>query len=262
LHGGRSIYKDGWKAEVYHPRNVFGDTSTTDINFVADFKRDKWELYNVSNDWTEVNDLAAKNPHKLEELKVLFDSFAVAYNVYPLKNYRDGLPPPVIRPRSVIYEGTTIKTRVYIGKGPVSITANIEVPDNNAEGVIFANGGLTGGTTLYLKKGELHYTLNDGVKQTTLTSDKRLPAGKHTIRIDFTDAGDVILSANNEKAAREKINSRSKYLNSFSSEGVSVGKDLNSPVVKTYEGTFPFTGVVKTLIIESRTEAHTAKTKC
>jgi arylsulfatase len=250
LHGGRSIYKDGWKAAVYHPRNYSADTTTTDINFVADFKKDRWELYHLSEDWTETNDLAAKDPRKLEELKTLFDSLAVKYNVFPLKNYKDGVPSPVISPKSVIYEGTTIKTRVYIGKGPVSITANIEVPEKNAEGVIFANGGLLGGTVLYMYQGKLLYTLNDGIQQTTLIADKPLTAGKHAVKADFAADGTVTLLLDNERTAEQKISGARKYLNTFSSEGVSVGRDLNSPVLKIYGGTFPFTGAVKTLIIE------------
>lgn len=251
LHGGRSIYKDGWKAEVYHPRNFSGD-STTDINFVADFKKDRWELYHLSEDWTETNDLAAENPQKLEELKSLFDSLAIKYNVYPLHNYKQGVPAPPIRPRSVIYEGTTIKTRVYIGKGPLSITANIEVPGNKTQGVIFADGGLFGGTVLYVQDGKLLYTLSDGVKPVTLAGDKLLSPGKHTVKIDFAAGGNVTLGVDGQQAAAAKISARNKYLSAFSSEGVSVGRDLNSPVLKTYEGTFPFTGVVKTLVIEQQ----------
>lgn len=249
LHGGRSIYKDGWKASVYHPRNTFGETENTDVNFTADFSKDKWELYNLNEDWTETNDLAAKNPQKLEELKALFDAEAQKYNVYPLKNYRDGVPAPVIRAKSIIYEGTTIKTRVYIGKGNVTITANVEAPEKNTQGVIFANGGLFGGTSLYVKDGKLHYLLNDGVNQRTLTATKNLSSGKHAIVVEFNDTA-VTLSVDGEKQAQETIDVKGKYLNSFNSEGVSVGKDLNSPVTKTYNGTFPFTGAVKSLVID------------
>ena len=254
LHGGRSIYKDGWKASVYHPRNTFGEAATTDVNFIADFSKDKWELYNLNEDWNETNNLADKNPQKLEELKTLFDSEATKYNVYPLKNYRAGVPSPVINPKSVIYEGTTVKTRVYIGKSAVSITANVEVADNNAEGVIFANGGLWGGTSLYIKNNKLQYTITDGIKEITLTSSSPLVTGKNTVKIEFTDASTVVLYLNNQQVAQESIGSKGKYLGSASSEGFSVGKDLNSPVTKIYAGTYPFNGKVKTLVIEQKGE--------
>lgn len=253
LHGGRAIYKDGWKASVYHPRNTFGE-QTTDINFIADFKRDKWELYNINEDWNEINDLAAKHPEKLEELKKLFDEEAEKYNVYPLKNFRAGLTPPPIRPKTVIYEGTTIKTRVYIGKGPVNITAEIGA-GRNAEGVIFANGGLLGGSSLYIKQDKLHYLLNDGLKPLVLTSSKALKEGQNTVRIEFSADKKVTLLVNGEKAA-EEAGVGTKYLASAASDGFSVGKDLNSPVTKDYPGTFAFNGKVKQLIIEQWEESQ------
>lgn len=250
LHGGRSIYKDGWKASVYHPRNIFKDSAITDINFSSDFKKDKWELYNLNEDWNETNDLAAKNPARLEELKALFDSEAQKYNVYPLKNYAEGLPAPVIKEKAIIYEHTSVKTRVAIGKGPVAITANVALPGTNVEGVIFANGGLLGGSSLFIKDGRLNYLLNDGVEQFTLSYANPLAQRHHSIRIEYTDAGEVTLTVDDKQAARQKIGGRNKYLNSFASEGVSVGRDLNSPVSKNYPPVFPFTGNVKTLIIE------------
>ncbi|MBO9572052.1 MAG: sulfatase-like hydrolase/transferase [Chitinophagaceae bacterium] len=250
LHGGRSIYKDGWKASVYHPRNIYRDSSNTDVNFTADFKRDKWELYNLNEDWNETNDLAAKNPQKLEELKALFDTEATKYNVYPLKNYGDGLRVPVIKPKTVIYEHTSNKTRVNIGKGQVIITANIELKDSKDEGVIFANGGLFGGSSLFIQNGKLNYFLNDGVEHIVLSSSQSLAVGKNAISIEYTESNSVILSVNGKKVAEEKISTRNKYLNSFAGEGVSVGRDLNSPVSKSYPAVFPFTGAVKTLIIE------------
>src|SRR5690606_8244913 len=126
IHGGRAIYKDGWKASVYHPRGYFG-TEETDPHFSpAPFTADKWELYHIDNDWNETKDLAAKHPEKLNELKALFHEEAVKYQVYPLRNYRAGVPAPVIRARSVIYEGTTSRTKVPVGQGDVKITADVE----------------------------------------------------------------------------------------------------------------------------------------
>ncbi|MDJ1467730.1 arylsulfatase [Xanthocytophaga flava] len=255
LHGGRSIYKDGWKASVYHPRNMFGEAKVTDINFnPPDFSQDRWELYNLNEDWTETNDLAASNPQKLEELKALFDREAEVNKVYPLRNFKEGVVAPEIHAKTVIYQGTTTKTRVPVGKGSVSIISAIELPKQNAEGVIFANGGLQGGTSLYILNGKLHYTLTDGIKEVTLTSTTPLVAGKNTIRIDFTNTSAVVLSVNNQHAAEQSIASKTKYLASIASEGISVGKDLNAPVSKVYPGPYPFTGIVSKIVIEQKVE--------
>ena len=45
-----------------------------------------WELYNVKEDPTESNDLAAKMPDKLKEMQDLFYAEAKKYNVLPLDN--------------------------------------------------------------------------------------------------------------------------------------------------------------------------------
>lgn len=254
LHGGRGIYKDGRKASVYHPRNTFGETGHTDPNFnPRPFTEDKWELYNLNEDPTEITDLSAKNPQKLEELKKLFDSLAVVNNVYPLKNYRAGVPIPEVRAKSIIYRGTTNKTKVNIGKKAVAITANVET-NGVAEGVIWAAGGLPGGSSLFVKDGTLQYLLNDGVKEVVITSSKPLPSGKSAIKIDYSEDNTVTLLLNGEQVAQQSLPNKAKYLSSISSEGISVGKDLNSPVTKLYSGIYPFSGTVYTIVIDQKTE--------
>ncbi|HEY9046460.1 MAG TPA: sulfatase-like hydrolase/transferase [Ohtaekwangia sp.] len=254
LHGGRAIYKDGWKASVYHPRNTFGEAATQDIHFSpAPFEQDKWELYNLNEDWNETNDLAAKNPAKLEELKKLFDQEATKYNVYPLKSFREGLASPEVKERSIIYEGTTARTRVYTGKGAVNVTANVELTSDKDEGVIFSNGGLTGGTSLFVKSGTLYYILNDGLKETTLTAG-HVQKGIYVVRIDYTD-NLISIAVNGKEAAKQSIPARGKFTGTFSSDGISLGRDLNSPVTTAYTGIYPFTGVVRNLVIEQKLEA-------
>jgi arylsulfatase len=73
IKGKRSIYKDGWKAAVYHEPGT-------------DFSKDVWELYNQNEDFNERIDLAKKYPEKLKELQDLFDQEAYKYNVYPLQD--------------------------------------------------------------------------------------------------------------------------------------------------------------------------------
>lgn len=258
LHGGRSIYKDGWKAAVFHPRNTMSE-DTKDVNFIADFKRDKWELYNLNEDFNEINDLASKNPEKLESLKKLFDEEAQKYDVYPLKNYRAGLANPIVKEKTVLLGPASVKTKVQIGKVPVTLTATFDTKDKDTQGVIFSNGGLLGGTSLFIKEGKLHYLLNDGVTETVLTSAVPLEIGKNTVRVEFTE-GTIKLVLNDGKAVEKAVASKNKYLNSASSDGFSLGKDLNSPVTKSYNGSFAFTGVVKTLVIEQKSEGKVSAT--
>ncbi|HEX8548960.1 MAG TPA: sulfatase-like hydrolase/transferase [Cytophagaceae bacterium] len=87
IFGNRAIYKDGWKASAAHRPNTLdlftyeGEPKTTLAN---DPDKDVWELYNLKEDFNELNNLASKNPEKLKELKALFDADAAKYNIYPL----------------------------------------------------------------------------------------------------------------------------------------------------------------------------------
>ena len=257
LHGGRSIYKNGWKAEVYHPRNIFGEVGGADPNFNPQpFSQDRWELYNLNEDWTEINDLADKNPEKLKELQTLFDSEAKVNNVYPLHSYHEGVISSIIKPKTVILEGTSQKIQVNIGKGAVTITANIETTAKKNEGVIFANGGLLGGTSLFIKDGKLHYILNDGLEEIVLNSLKPIQVGKNSIRIEYTEAKTLALFLNGEKVAETKDISRGKYLGSISGEGISVSRDSNSPVTKSYPFPFVFKGRVTGIVIEQNVDSN------
>jgi arylsulfatase A-like enzyme len=85
--GNRAIVKDGWKASAAHRPDRFdlykyqGDPKSDAVNNV---ETEVWELYNLNEDFNELNNLADKNPQKLKELKDLFDQEAAKYNIYPL----------------------------------------------------------------------------------------------------------------------------------------------------------------------------------
>ena len=92
IFGNRSIYKDGWKAEAaHHPDFIDLEKSLNEHIPLpqSDFNKDVWELYNLNEDFTESNDLAAKYPEKLAELKKVFDEQAKKNNIYPLIDWED-----------------------------------------------------------------------------------------------------------------------------------------------------------------------------
>lgn len=87
IFGNRAIYKDGWKASAAHHPNsldLFTFAGESKPSFDGDPDKDVWELYNLNEDFNELNNLASKHPEKLKELKALFDADAAKYNVYPL----------------------------------------------------------------------------------------------------------------------------------------------------------------------------------
>lgn len=91
LYGARAIYKDGWKASATHyPDNSMAiRLPSVSRQLLPDFDTDKWSLYNLEEDFTEVNDLSERYPEKLEELKAVFEQEARKNNVYPLIDWLD-----------------------------------------------------------------------------------------------------------------------------------------------------------------------------
>ena len=87
IFAARSIYKDGWKAGAIHRPDII-DLFKRD-SVVRDYNKDKWELYNLNEDFNERVDLAAKYPEKLAALKALFDENAKKYNIYPFIDWED-----------------------------------------------------------------------------------------------------------------------------------------------------------------------------
>jgi arylsulfatase len=94
IFGARSVYKDGWKAATAHRLGANAQTFLSDAKKGFDndpnrFETDKWELYNMNDDFNELNDLSAKEPEKMKELKALFDRRAVDYKLYPFIDWID-----------------------------------------------------------------------------------------------------------------------------------------------------------------------------
>ncbi|WP_258138592.1 arylsulfatase [Mucilaginibacter phenanthrenivorans] len=91
IFGSRSIYKDGWKAEVYHHPD-FTDLTKPHLDKApgaTNFDSDVWELYDLKTDFNERINLAAKYPDKLKELVALYDDQAKKNNIYPFIDWED-----------------------------------------------------------------------------------------------------------------------------------------------------------------------------
>jgi arylsulfatase len=156
--------------------------------------KDKWELYHLDEDFSEANDLAAKEPEKLAELKKLFWEEAEKYHVTPLMGglapFFGLVHPSVHRTKFAYYSGTE---NVLPGMMPqifnrsFTITADLELPKDGADGVIVAEGDAMGGFALYIENGKLHYTYGlVGIRLDTLTSSEKVPTGRVTVRYEFT----------------------------------------------------------------------------
>lgn len=251
--GSRSIYKDGWKAGTLHKK---GD----------DFNNDKWELYNLNEDYNERFNLAGSNPQKLKELQELFDSEAAKYNIYPLKDGTEKLldySPLYQRSKetkTVFYpEASQIYgiTNPIIPYTPYTITAEVEI-SKGSEGVLFALGGRFGGVSLFVKEGKLQAANNTGIKITHLVSSKPVPAGKVTLKyvLNYKEAkgiddpaGTQQLFINGEKVAEAPIIKGQANIRAI--DEINVGKDLITQVSDKYKGPYAFTGKIHRVVVEN-----------
>lgn len=247
ISGSRSIYKDGWKASAYHPKGQA-------------FDKDRWELYNLQEDYNERIDLAAKNPEKLQELKELFDSEAYKYNIYPLRDGTENNPvnaPSAFdgKDKLVFYPGIAQITEVpnFTNKS-FSLVANVEIPVKGAEGALFALGGRATGFSFFIQNEQLQVVYNYGFEKIVINSGKALlPTGKVELRYDFqldgtaqNPTGTGILYVNGTKVGEGKVTRQAKgtYY-----EGISIGKDIITPVSETYASPYAFTGKLKNVVI-------------
>src|SRR5262245_4518972 len=161
----RGIYHDGWYACTTPPEAVWL-LGTKPLPPINDYK---WELYNLSEDFSQNNDLADKNPDKLKEMQALFLSEAAKYQVLPLDN---SILTRLVTPRPSAVAGESVLTYtganagIPVGNAPsllnkdYTITAEITVPQGGAEGMIATLGGRFGGYGLFLQQGKPVFVYN------------------------------------------------------------------------------------------------------
>jgi arylsulfatase len=260
----RAIYHDGWVAGTVHrvPWNPQAKT--------VPFDQDRWELYNVAEDFSQSTDLAAKHPEKLKELQALFLKEAVKYHVLPLDDRVNerldsslaGRPDLMQGRKSLsVYAGMTgMMENVFLNVKNRShtITAEVDVPKEGAEGVILCQAGRFGGWSLYTRGGKLKYCYNwVGLERYTIAADRPLPAGKVTIRFEFAydgggfgKGGKGTLFVNGEKVAEGRIEHTNPLMFS-GDETADVGVDEATPVTEDYkERDNRFTGKIHKVTIE------------
>jgi len=248
--GSRSIYKDGWKAEAYH-------------NLGGEFDKDEWELYHLDKDWTESKNLAAANPQKLDDLKKVFDSVAIKYNVYPLKELMgktNKLIPSSAKKSVTIYNGISQLVTAPINLAFQSFTAvaYTTIPQNGAQGVLFAGGGRFGGISFFIQNNKLHFVQNDGVSDPIdVVSENPLKPGKAILKAEFIrkgvfgPTGTINLYVNDEKVATGELKLKRGILYFNLNDGFDVGKDSNTEVSPTYKVPFTFTGDLTKVVFET-----------
>jgi arylsulfatase len=241
----RGIYHKGWTAVTRHG-----------IPWIGAYKRafddDVWELYDTNSDWTQSNDLAKSNPKKLAELQRLFLIEATKYSVLPLddRSFERFNADIAGRPQLIkgntqmlfggmarISEGSTVVTH----NKSYSLTAEVDVPNSGANGVIIALGGSIGGWTLYARDGKLKHCYNFfGIHHYFAEGTNQIPAGRHQVRMEFkydggglAKGGSVSLFVDGKKDGEGRVDQTIPMLFS-ADETCDVGKETGSPTSPDY----------------------------
>jgi arylsulfatase len=259
----RAIYSDGWWAASRtgipwesSPKPANPDTAT-------------WELYNLDEDFSQADDLAAKNPQKLRDLQDQWWAAAAKYNVLPMDGRKterlsaelQGRPSLTgTRTTFTYYPGTLA---VPSGSAPkilnksFAITADIEMSADSKNGAILSFGGSDGGYGLYIKEGKPVFVgnfLNQVLTRATSTSP--LPAGPAKVRAEFAydggglgKGGNISLFVNDKKVGEGRME-HTQAMTLGLGGTLDIGEDTGSAVDESYTPPFRFGGTIKQVTVD------------
>jgi len=249
MFGHRGLWHQGWKAVAYHPPGT-------------PFENDKWELFHLEKDFSEVDDLAAKEPERLADMIKLWWDEAEKHHVLPLDD-RFGAR---FAENAARFQGARSNFTFHAGMGHVptdvapdvrsrsyTIEAHVEIDDAGAEGVLIAHGDATSGYSLYVKDGHLVHDLNIGGGHDLVTSDRKISAGAHRLGVHVER---LVRETPPAKGARTGVTAYTLLIDGepagslqtqlgfhtlISWSGLDIGRDRGSPV-SHYDAPFEFTG--------------------
>jgi arylsulfatase len=264
----RGLYHRGWTAVTRH--SVPWDLSVA----TPAIEDDVWELYGP-DDWTQARDIAADNPDKLADLQRKFILEASKYNVFPLDDRRIERVNPDLAGRPTLVRGNsqvlfgsmrrlTENTVLNIKNKSHAVTADIQVPEAGATGVIVAQGGAFGGWSLYLDESRPAYCYNlFGVQRFYVRAESAVPSGEHQVRVEFAydggglgKGGTADLYVDGTKVGSGRIEHTVPMMFS-ADETLDLGSDTATPVSDDYDTrTSEFTGRIHRVQIDLGADAE------
>ncbi len=249
--GHRGIWQRGWKAVTHHEPG-------------ASFDDDRWELYHLDEDFSECNDLAQAQPHRLKEMTELWWAEAERHGVLPLDDRgaallfraarRPGLP--TSRNRFVYYPPVShiVADACPSANRGWTMMADLEHPNRSSggdtDGALVARGSLNSGFVLYIKGGRVHFDYNCFHDHTLVAAPHPLQPGPHRIEIKIERLDQMtaraVLAIDGAVAGEGKIPT---LLRMLSSTGMDLGRSL-SPVNSDYAAPFQYAGRIRSVVFE------------
>lgn len=264
--GSRGLYQDGWFAGTFGPFIPWDSAGSATTIADWDSANDVWELYDLSKDFSQANNLAEDNPDKLAAMKARFLEVAEDNKDFPIGagNWLRIHPADRVKTDYDNWAFTQNTERMPeftapgIGRQSTLVELDIEM-DDGASGVLYAVGGAGGGLSVYLDKGYLVYEYNMLlIENYKVRTDTPLSAGQHRITVDTRigkpgGPAEVLISVNGEQIAQTTVK-RTVPAAFTATESFDVGKDLGSPVSPIYaeQRPFPFEGTISSMTVKNQ----------
>ena len=271
MFGNRGIYHRGWSAVTKHrtPWEMVGGD-------LLAFDDDVWELYDgTGGDFSQARDLAAEQPERLAHLQRLWLIEGVKHGVLPLddrgaerlNSELAGRPSLIKGTSQIFFAGMgrlSENSVVNVKNKSFSITADIDVPEEGAEGVIIAQGGRFGGWALYAKNGHLKFVYNLlAIQEFASTATVPIPPGRHQVRMEFgydggglAKGGDVRLFYDGEPVGEGRVEATQAMVFS-ADETTDIGHESGTTVTDDYTGRGSrFTGKVHWVQLDTGDDDH------
>ncbi len=264
--GSRSIYHDGWMASAFGPRIPWVPGVPPGFREWTPDK-DKWELYNLEEDWSQANDLADKMPERVAQMKEIFAIEAAKNNALPIGG---GLWIPIFHPEMRIappykewtFSGDIVRMPEFcapaLGNKPNVVTIDAEIPAN-ANGVLYKLGANSGGLTCFVEDGIICYEYNLFIIQRTkIRAQEKLPTGKVKIQVETTYAIpkpggslNIVLKVNGEVFAQGQVPISAPLLFT-ANDCLDISIALGSPVSLDYfhKAPFKFNGRIESMHVQ------------
>ncbi|MGZ4436412.1 MAG: arylsulfatase [Nocardioidaceae bacterium] len=273
--GHRAIYHDGWRAVCPWPGPSFTEAG---VGFGQPISADKlteldaggWELYHVAEDFAETHDLAREHRDKLIALIGMWYAEAGKYGVLPVDG--SGLERVIVeKPQAAVprdryvYRPNTqsipFAAAPRVLNRPHSITADVQLPESGAEGVLLCQGSAAGGYSLFVQQGRLHYVHNYvGRAMYKVSSPEPLPPGAHTLRFEFEPTSAPDLAHGRGAPGRFQLYVDDRLVADADAPvttpfvlnpgALTCGANPGSPVCPDYPSPFRFTGTLHTVTVD------------
>ena len=270
MFANRGIYHRGWSAVTKHrtPWVMVGGE-------VPAFDDDIWELYDGSSDYSQAHDLAADNPAMLHKLQRLWLIEATKYNVLPMDDRTGERLNPEIAGRPTLIRGNSQlffagmgrlseNSVVSIKNRSFSVTAELDVPADGADGVIIAQGGRFGGWAVYAKQGRAKFVYNVlGIQEFSTEAEAPIPTGTHQVRMEFAydggglaKGGDVTLYYDGAAVGTGRVEATEPMIFS-ADETTDIGQETGTTVTADYTAhTSRFTGKINWVQLDVGDDDH------